>query len=322
MVELAALEAALAKSPDDLGAVLVYADALQALGDPQGEFLALHCALEGETDPSTFLARKRRLEALLAAHAATWLQGSTPSNPVWRRGFVVEASFPASESANLGRFLGAPATRLLRQLHLFAEDEGFADAVELLLAHAPLTLQGLTLDAQQPGPPCDVGALLARVPLRRLTLRHAWARLPLHAFEALRLDAPVADPSLPVFLEAADWRQLTSLGLLDLPLPFEAVRATLTPARLPRLKHLELGEDLADELAACLATSPLVKTLETASLRGPFTDAGLDALLRESARLSRLKRLTLVGGAFSAPLRRMARKQLPQLDFVALRRGR
>jgi len=45
-----------------------------------------------------------------------------------------------------------------------------------------------------------------------------------------------------------------------------------------------------------------------------MTDRGLDALLLEAARLHRLS-ISIEGGHFSTPLRRLAHRQLPKLAF-------
>jgi len=72
-------------------------------------------------------------------------------------------------------------------------------------------------------------------------------------------------------------------------------------------------DDLADDVLQWLSRSPLLSQLNHLTVGGPFTDAGLDAVLREFARFSRVAELVLFGGAVSRSLRSMARKQLPQL---------
>src|SRR5437763_1584435 len=69
-----ALEAALVADPDDLAAHMAYADLLQDLDDPRGEFAQVQLALEND---GLDIDDRRRLRArekeLLRTHAADWL---------------------------------------------------------------------------------------------------------------------------------------------------------------------------------------------------------------------------------------------------------
>jgi len=69
-----ALESALVENPDDLATHYAYADYLQELGDPRGEFIQLQLALE---DPRRSESERRKLQArakeLLHEHEREWL---------------------------------------------------------------------------------------------------------------------------------------------------------------------------------------------------------------------------------------------------------
>jgi hypothetical protein len=68
-------------------------------------------------------------------------------------------------------------------------------------------------------------------------------------------------------------------------------------------------------VALWLANSPVLATLDHLALGGPLTDVGLDALLTNFARFSRLQTLVLYGGRFGPTRRKWAYKQLAQISF-------
>jgi uncharacterized protein (TIGR02996 family) len=140
-----ALEAALVESPDELANHMAYADWLGEEGDPRGEFIRIQLALEDESKDA---AERKRLKSqetkLLKKHRAEWLGelGGVIIDPKphpeyeWR---TLEASFTFRrgwlDSLKLGNYgvedmrvlARSPATRLLRTLHLYAnnfEEEG------------------------------------------------------------------------------------------------------------------------------------------------------------------------------------------------------
>jgi len=79
---------AIVDDPDDVDAYLVYADWLQARGDPRGELVAVQVALERSPD-AELLAREA---ALLEQHGVDW---GVPADAtvVWRYGFVRALEF-------------------------------------------------------------------------------------------------------------------------------------------------------------------------------------------------------------------------------------
>jgi hypothetical protein len=126
----------------------------------------------------------------------------------------------------------------------------------------------------------------------------------------LRLDAPHEHLALMPFLTSTPNR-LKALHLAELPFTASAV---LDDARVfGELRQLAIIEDLADDTMQWLSKSPLLAQLDHVTIGGPFTDDGLDFILREFARFSRVREIVLWGGIVSRQLRTLARKQLPQL---------
>lgn len=114
------LYARVVANPRSVEARLVYADLLQAEGDPRGEFIALQCRLE-ETDPidPAYPGLFARTERLRAEHQERWLEelhdglASSPSGtlvaargtrgPRFERGFLADISLEVEELSVLQR---------------------------------------------------------------------------------------------------------------------------------------------------------------------------------------------------------------------------
>ena len=151
--------------------------------------------------------------------------------------------------------------------------------------------------------------------LRRLALGPARWELP-PAMSALlrelRLEAPLEQPTLLPFL-TAESNQLISLHLAETPCSTAEI---FEGSAFETLERLVLVDDLADDALEWLSRSPLLRKLTHLTVGGPFTDAGLDFVLRAFDRFSRLEQIVLWGGVISRELRAMARKQLPQMLLV------
>lgn len=98
-MSLSTAEAAVLAKPDDEGAWQVYADALQAAGDPRGELMAVQMKLATSGADGAAMERER---ALIAQHAEQWLfpgaapllqktrlssGEGVPLDITWKRGF-------------------------------------------------------------------------------------------------------------------------------------------------------------------------------------------------------------------------------------------
>ncbi|MFZ5446822.1 MAG: TIGR02996 domain-containing protein [Myxococcota bacterium] len=165
-------EAAVLANPDDDRAWQVYSDALQAVGDPRGELIALQARLARGDDPAA-LERER---ALIAAHLATWLwpeagpllektrlasgQG-VPLDLTWRYGFpsqVViqgvsyrsEVPFPGLGETWLRLASRPENVRFVRAVTFgsapVGDEANWDDAAQAIAARPPPLLRALTFD--------------------------------------------------------------------------------------------------------------------------------------------------------------------------------
>lgn len=143
-----ALEATIARDPDALEPYLVYADWLQAKGDPRGDLIALqaeaarhgwlesgrprthaprtiplvHCPPDGEATRAAAALLDRYPDHFLAGHEVEWRCG------FWRtlryrmfdgkNGGLAESTHRARLAATLAH----PSARLLRALHVWTDD--------------------------------------------------------------------------------------------------------------------------------------------------------------------------------------------------------
>jgi uncharacterized protein (TIGR02996 family) len=123
----AALEAALL---EDTAPFLVYSDWLQERGDPRGELIALHHAMQGHHDSTRFLSLRQQERALHQAHDRAWLgphlvDAHYRTRFDWRLGFVDVARLDARCFASETRLpvltaelLASPAGCAVRRLIL------------------------------------------------------------------------------------------------------------------------------------------------------------------------------------------------------------
>lgn len=90
--ELAALLAGVLANPDDDVPRLAYAAALEARGDPRGEYIRVQCARVARFDPAVDPDLRRREAALFKEHGAGWAAPARACGTAWvfRRGFVDE----------------------------------------------------------------------------------------------------------------------------------------------------------------------------------------------------------------------------------------
>lgn len=340
----AELEAAIAESPDEPGPYLVYADWLQAIGDPRGTLIVLqHHGREREASELLEAHRAHFLGPLAEAAAAAGPEPRRGAGPrklelAWHLGFIREARVgwwaAGGETARrqavaaLGALLALPSSRFLRHLAIESVPflRGGRDLDPFLAAIAgaararPLTLRSLFVG--QDASPWTIGPIagvLAACPeLRHLTLRAgelalgalAHPRLRAFGIEGHRLTRQnVAE------MAAADWPRLEQLEISfhsrDLPGGCDA--RDLAPLwagdNLPALQHLGvLACPFADELVRDLAASPLLGRLRTLDLSGgALSAAGVAAMARSRLAFSHLARLELVHNRLDAAARAVAR---------------
>lgn len=144
--DVAALEAAVAASPEDRAVHAALADLLTERGDPRGEFIRVQMDLEelGESDPAVTPLRRRERE-LLDAHRSTWLGPMLAPHLLdqpkvscsFRRGWLDALHLPTIREPLSRALAEAPEARLLRRLVIadnqdappLNRDEAFANEV-------------------------------------------------------------------------------------------------------------------------------------------------------------------------------------------------
>jgi uncharacterized protein (TIGR02996 family) len=308
-----ALEDAIREQPDDPERYLVYADWLQAQGDPRGQLIVLdEQLLRTPADARLQAARGSLLErhrehflGRLADHTTTSERDEEDRQEAfaWHLGFIRRARFayggPSHDVASLDlaelvAYLGDhPSGRFLRELaigenrlRVYHQSE-HAPVVAALAARSWPTLRLLSLG--------DVAGEAFRE-VRLGDLSRLWPSLPaleelsLRGVE-LRLGAPVLPALRSLRIEVADLSQ--------------ALLGAAGGVQAPRLERLSIGGDAEGELEVA-ALAPLARARELRELAltfagsaGPgFSDA-LAALLVEEKIVHRLERLDLASGNLS-----------------------
>lgn len=112
-------------NPDDKKARLVYADLLQELGDPRGEYIALACARADLADDDARAgALDEQLAALLKKHKKAWTARCGENKGAryeYRRGFVEKLSLDAKDLlANAAQIFAAEP---IEELNIWKIDE-------------------------------------------------------------------------------------------------------------------------------------------------------------------------------------------------------
>jgi uncharacterized protein (TIGR02996 family) len=332
------LEAAIRERPDEIEPYLVYADWLQAQGDPRGELIVLHERLTRDPEDLRLKAAlhslTRRHEALflgrLADYTLTCEREEEHRGPAftWHLGFISSARFayggPSHDFAHVDLaeivgYLGRhPSGRFLRELTLGENlrrwETDYQSIVDAMAELQWPSLRSLVLGDVESAPH-DV---------RIGDLSRLWPALPeLRDLSLSGQELAVGSPVLP---------KLLSLTLVVEELDANAVRALLdgSPllerltiagersacasadlevaglqplARRERLRHLALrisgaGAGLADSVAAFLVDEKILDRLETLELSRDLTDRGLASLTRSPA-LRRLQRLDLSDNTLS-----------------------
>lgn len=300
------LQQAIAESPDSAEPYLVFADWLQSQSDPFGEFIALSYAQQSETSADRFIERKKHLEAISKRFAHRWADLVELEDAQWRWGFIRRATV---EAGSFRALAGSRAGRFIREVAI----RGAAARLQIDLTVLPATLNGLRL--VQHVTRDDNQVELPQLPacFTRLALEDGRWVLPIMktGIRDLRL--------MPSFEIAAAWpfvethaSQLKVLHLSEAPWAIDQV-LNAEGGQFSQLTELRLEHDLADDALMALSKSPLLKSLERVAVTGPFTDAGIDAVLKAFARFSRLREFIVAGGSVSKQLRSMAKKQLPQM---------
>jgi uncharacterized protein (TIGR02996 family) len=174
----AEIEAAILAAPDDPSAYLVYADWLQARGDPHGELIALQHAMRAHNDIEEFVRLGKHESVLREKHAAAWLGVSLAAVPhrtqfQWRLGFIDAARLDVLPNQIRGE-LASPDPASPYAITRAQEPSLAALVTTLAESTCGWLVRTLTLSA----PVADLAEAITRLPtknLRKLVLlRPVW----------------------------------------------------------------------------------------------------------------------------------------------------
>jgi uncharacterized protein (TIGR02996 family) len=322
------LEAAIREHPDDPEPYLVYADWLQARGDPRGELITLqHAALGAEGAAGGDLAQ--RIAEHLAAHA-DWLCGPLARYPeaaqlTWHLGFIRAARLQGDLDEEdvtaqdlLGTLCELSSARFLQELTFgvpsYGDEVDYQPVIDALVEHGERPgLRRLTLGDFLFPDECemswssvgDVSPLFALYPrLEALELQGGSVTLgEIRLPELRRFEVRTGGLSRASIrsIAGASWPRLEELSVWfgDPYYGAEATVEDLAPILdaegLPRLRRLGLkNANFTDELIPRLAGSRVLRQLEQLDLSmGTLTDEGAESLDEHRQAFAHLARLDL-----------------------------
>jgi uncharacterized protein (TIGR02996 family) len=258
----ALLEAILADPTDDR-ARLVYADALQDLGDPRGELVALQI--------SGGKSAEARAKQLLEKHRKTWQDfGAKGARYTWARGFIDRVAAKASVLIAAGpRMFELHPVRDLR-IH----DSGAKAPLAAILEFPLRCVTHLQVNDLTPG---DLRAFAEATTLPNLVdLDLGGTRIgklaavlgASTAFPKLQFvhlgRAGLSNGQLADLVQGKFLANVISLGLADNPLTADGARALAAAPWTSKLEILNLSRnELTDAGLAHLARSPHLTNLKT-----------------------------------------------------------
>ncbi|MBT3222027.1 MAG: TIGR02996 domain-containing protein [Proteobacteria bacterium] len=324
------LEALIRAQSPNLDSYLVYADWLQAHGDPRGELISLQCALS-EGTPERLPTLRERERQLLRRHGRHFLGpnyrlllSTDLADLRWYRGFLLSASLRAhwDHSATAAELVGAllrlNSARLLEELRVgLADNEGendYTDVVGVIASTAPhhslSTLKigecesdEASLSITNSG---DLTPLYGAVPgLRALSVRAGIIQSGKIDLPELReftyVTCGLRRPALHRFC-AARWPRLEKLVLYlgeadcgaDCTIA-DIERLLVSLSSLTHLTHLGLvNGELADMLPEALVRSEVLSRLHWLDLSmGLMSNAGARLLVMHARRFEHLSWLGL-----------------------------
>jgi uncharacterized protein (TIGR02996 family) len=329
------LEAKILENPDDAAAYLVYADWLQAQGDPRGELIVVQHSLATKPESKASLTASEK--KLFADHAAQLLGPLAKDKERfedvhWQYGFLksvkVGVDYDAFESGvRLARLIKAlvehPSARFLQELTFGPDsnDDGetnYEKSLEALVKARPQALRSL-FAAEFDSEDCElswshlgkVSGLYSACPkLRKLILRAGTMTLGEISLPEL-LEFAVRTGGLEKAniksIGAAHWPRLERLEIWFGTSNYggdgtiKDVAPILAATNLPSVKHLGLMNcEFTDDICKALPASKVLKQLETLDLSmGCMTAAGVDALLASRDAFRHLKKLDVSDNAIA-----------------------
>jgi hypothetical protein len=289
----------------------VYADALQASGDPRGSLIAL--ALAGGRDTPELVRQRGQL-------VDAWLGDFEHGPPGWMLAHTGFVSIQFSTLPSVTAFLASHLAPFLRRVRVYLDPAGCAAALEALASQIhpwcielEIQFNALYRDAV-PIPPAIVERLAEAMP-RLATLRLEGPRV-LHAPIPPPIERLVLDPRALI-------GRLPMPAVTELVLPFvylhgpgRAVADLLHPQTFPGLRRLDLEQNeghLGDVLAVLQRTEALDRLawLRLPSLRGEGD------VRRVRALLARAPALVIDIARAHRPLRHLAPIDEPRIRVPA-----
>jgi hypothetical protein len=141
-VEIAELELAV-RASWDREAIAIYADHLQAIGDPRGELVAIDLRIDEAGADAAVIARRNEL-------IAAWFGADLPPGTV-RYGFVDVDATGSTGQLQLTAALRGPGAAYVRSVALAGESPQVAAALALLAERPHPWLTSLTVKQWQEG---------------------------------------------------------------------------------------------------------------------------------------------------------------------------
>ena len=309
------LEAAIDADIDRPDAYLVYADWLQAQGDPRGELIVLQHGQQ-EFPASRFLARHARHFYGRLADAPKRLEGGGLGGATcWRWGYLQALwisndhdDVPLEVPEALAAMLDHPSCRFLRELTVGVvdfEDNNYDEIAEVIGERELPTLQTLTLgdfiseemelNWSHTG---DLSPLYRAVPgLKKLVVRSGVVTLgtiELPVLEELVIISGGIGRDVLDSIYAAAWPKLARLSVelgQEGGITTEHLAPIFEAIRFPRVRHLGLGNSLrTDDIARHLASSKIAAQLVSLDFsESTLGDDGARALA--AGRFPKLERI-------------------------------
>lgn len=341
-VRNAELEQAILVSPDDPSAYLVYADWLQARGDPRGELIVLQHRAQLASDPEL----QREAESRLVAHAAHFLGEFATTRPEtfelrWRCGFIQAATIGWEtfadlevEGEQLRGFLQLESARFLDELVLgptsTSDDMSFGELATVIEDLQPPCLRSLHLGDTGNWDISGTSTAMPASPsirgLRSLTLRGGSVSLPeidLPELRTFEVQSGSLDRESLRTIDRARWPKLESLVIwfgdpnYGASGGVEDLANLLDGVGLANLRHLGLQNcAFADQLAERLTSARVLPQLQTLDLSmGNLSDRGITTMLAAKSAFQHLERLEVDDNALTDASWPAARELAKQVAF-------
>ncbi|MEO8550986.1 MAG: hypothetical protein ABI678_13465, partial [Kofleriaceae bacterium] len=247
-MEIAELEVAV-RASWDREAIAIYADHLQAIGDPRGELVAIDLRIDEAGADAAVIARRNEL-------IAEWFGADLPPGTV-RYGFVDVDATGSTGQLQLTAALRGPGAAYVRSVALAGEAPHVAAALALLAERPHPWLTALTVKQWQEGfaTTCDdatTARLFSHAPsLRSLDLsgRRILGNVAHPRVEQLRVTG--FDALLSLVEPDQRWPRLATIDAAihcqyatdHAHPPFATLSRFLAPASLPALTSLDLSRN-------------------------------------------------------------------------------